>query len=223
MSLNIWDFTLFFFFVCVKIAPPPLEKVTPLFSSNPLLSKLRSCQAPPPWKFGRRFNSPQQKGGGGGRGGGCTLCLNITGNYMTMALWLTVHYGNTFINNCNWCLSEKAFIITNLDDVNILNKRSEFISKCWHINAGMCYWILKIKVSRDILACHPFFSYSFISQKNTKEKYQISKICHWKLIFVFWVSTMWAHKLRMHIDMWACKEHYYVCTRTPTALWYMSI
>ena len=41
---------------------------------------------------------------------------------------------NTFINNCNLCLSEKAFIIRNLDDVNMLNKRSEFISKCRHIN-----------------------------------------------------------------------------------------
>ena len=42
--------------------------------------------------------------------------------------------GNTFINNCNLYLSEKAFIIRNLDDVNMLNKRSEFISKCLHIN-----------------------------------------------------------------------------------------
>ena len=42
--------------------------------------------------------------------------------------------GNTFINNCNLCLSEKAFIIRNLDDENMLNKRSEFISKCRHIN-----------------------------------------------------------------------------------------
>ena len=28
----------------------------------------------------------------------------------------------------------KAFIIRNLDDVNMLNERSEFISKCQHIN-----------------------------------------------------------------------------------------
>ena len=42
--------------------------------------------------------------------------------------------GNTFINNCNSCLTEKPFIIRNLDDVNMLNKRSEFISKCRHIN-----------------------------------------------------------------------------------------
>ena len=42
--------------------------------------------------------------------------------------------GNTFINNCNLCLSEKAFIIRNLDDVNMLNKRSELISKWRHIN-----------------------------------------------------------------------------------------
>ena len=42
--------------------------------------------------------------------------------------------GNTFINNCNLCLSEKAFIIRNLDYVNMLNKRPEFTSKCRHIN-----------------------------------------------------------------------------------------
>ena len=37
--------------------------------------------------------------------------------------------GNTFINNCNLYLSEKALIIRNLDDINMLNKRSEFISE----------------------------------------------------------------------------------------------
>ena len=42
--------------------------------------------------------------------------------------------GNTFINNCNLCLSEKASIIRNVDDANMLNKTSEFISKCRHIN-----------------------------------------------------------------------------------------
>ena len=42
--------------------------------------------------------------------------------------------GNTFINNYNLCLSKKAFIIRNLDDINMLNKRSEFISKCRRIN-----------------------------------------------------------------------------------------
>ena len=42
--------------------------------------------------------------------------------------------GNTFINNYNLCLSEKAFIIRNLDDINMLNKRSEFILKYRHIN-----------------------------------------------------------------------------------------
>ena len=42
--------------------------------------------------------------------------------------------GKTFINNCNLSLSEKAFITRNLDDVNMLNKSSEFISKCQHIN-----------------------------------------------------------------------------------------
>ena len=42
--------------------------------------------------------------------------------------------GNTFINNYNLCLSEKAFIIRNPDKVNMLKKSSEFISKCRHIN-----------------------------------------------------------------------------------------
>ena len=31
-------------------------------------------------------------------------------------------------------LSEKLFIIRNLDNVNMLNEKSEFISKCRHIN-----------------------------------------------------------------------------------------
>ena len=42
--------------------------------------------------------------------------------------------GNTFIDNCNVYLSEKAFITRNIDDVNLLNKRSEFISKYRHLN-----------------------------------------------------------------------------------------
>ena len=42
--------------------------------------------------------------------------------------------GNTFINNCNLYLSEKAFIIRTLDDINMLDKRSEFVSKCQHVN-----------------------------------------------------------------------------------------
>ena len=45
--------------------------------------------------------------------------------------------GNTFINNCNLCLSEKAFITRNLDDINMLKKRSEFISKYRHTNKGL--------------------------------------------------------------------------------------
>ena len=32
--------------------------------------------------------------------------------------------GETFINNCNLCLSEKDLMIRNLDDINMLNKRS---------------------------------------------------------------------------------------------------
>ena len=42
--------------------------------------------------------------------------------------------GKTFTNTCNLSLSEKAFIIRSQDDKNMLNKRSEFISKCRHIN-----------------------------------------------------------------------------------------
>ena len=59
--------------------------------------------------------------------------------------------GNTFINNCNLCLSETSFIKRNLDDVNMLNNRSEFISKCWHKNK----WLLnRVKDdSNDWLWC----------------------------------------------------------------------
>ena len=42
--------------------------------------------------------------------------------------------GNTFISNCKLRQSEKVFITRNLDGVNVLNKRSEFISKSRNIN-----------------------------------------------------------------------------------------
>ena len=45
--------------------------------------------------------------------------------------------GKSLINNCSLCLSEKLFIIRNLDNVNMLNKKSKFISKCRHINTRL--------------------------------------------------------------------------------------
>ena len=50
--------------------------------------------------------------------------------------------GKSLINNCSLCLSEKLFIIRSLDDVNMLNKKSEFISKCRHINKRL---LIKVK------------------------------------------------------------------------------
>ena len=47
LSLNISDFSCFFFQIAT-----PLEKVTLFFPATPI-SKLRSCQASPFWKFGR--------------------------------------------------------------------------------------------------------------------------------------------------------------------------
>ena len=42
--------------------------------------------------------------------------------------------GNTFTNNYNLCLSEIDFIMRILDDVDMLSRRSESISKCRDIN-----------------------------------------------------------------------------------------
>ena len=61
LSLNISAFFFFLLFFC-KIATP--WKMLPpfsLFSATPL-SKLRSCQAPPFWKFDR-FNPPAERKG----------------------------------------------------------------------------------------------------------------------------------------------------------------
>ena len=74
---------LVFFFFCNN-CKPSTEKSYPLpsFPATPL-SKLRSCQAPPPprffWKFGWWFNPPAEKGGG------CTLCMYIYFNYYFVA------------------------------------------------------------------------------------------------------------------------------------------
>ena len=39
--------------------------------------------------------------------------------------------------SCQLCLSEKFYIIDNLNDNRMLNKRTEFISKCRHLNKLM--------------------------------------------------------------------------------------
>ena len=49
----------------------------------------------------------------------------------------------SLINNCSLCLSEKLFIIRDLGNVNTLNKKSEFISKCRHINKR---FLIKVKL-----------------------------------------------------------------------------
>ena len=55
---------------------------------------------------------------------------------------LNVSKGKSVINNCHLCLSEKLFIIKSLDNVNMLNKKSESILKCDHINKRL---LIKVK------------------------------------------------------------------------------
>ena len=69
------------------------------------------------------------------------ICLTITGKLVDKGSVPIFKFsiakrvkGNTFISNCNLHLREKAFIIRHLDDVTMLNKRSEVISKCRPIN-----------------------------------------------------------------------------------------
>ena len=35
---------------------------------------------------------------------------------------------------CRLCLTEKSWLLKHFNDVNLLNKKSEFISKCRHEN-----------------------------------------------------------------------------------------
>ena len=43
-------------------------------------------------------------------------------------------YGKTEIDRCPFCLAEKLHLIEYLDDIRLLNKRSEFINQCRHQN-----------------------------------------------------------------------------------------
>ena len=43
-------------------------------------------------------------------------------------------YGNANQITCNLCLSEKLLIIESINDNDLLNKKSEFVSKCRHLN-----------------------------------------------------------------------------------------
>ena len=50
--------------------------------------------------------------------------------------------GKSLIKNCTLSLSEKLFIMRNFDNIHMLNKKSEFISKCRHINKQL---LMKVK------------------------------------------------------------------------------
>ena len=107
LSLNISDFSLFFF--CRNCNPRPLKKVIPSFPATPSQScRLRSCQAPLFWKFGRRFNPipPARKRG-------CTLCIacitfvfdtyslenwNEENQRMKTSNWIVDYFSLTFVN-----------------------------------------------------------------------------------------------------------------------------
>ena len=52
---------------------------------------------------------------------------------------------NNISKKCILCLQEKFEIITHLDQENLLNKKSELISKCRHENK----LLLKIKKTND--------------------------------------------------------------------------
>ena len=93
-------------------------------------------------------------------------CLSTTVNLVTLVLCLQPSFQLLNVSKVApllmtaTCLSEKAFIIRNLDDVNMLNKRSEFISKCWHINELL---LIRVKDdSNDLLYCVFVFTLCFL-------------------------------------------------------------
>ena len=48
--------------------------------------------------------------------------------------------GSVSKSYCKLCLMEKLFIIKSIDNVNILNRRNELISKCRHINKNILHY-----------------------------------------------------------------------------------
>ena len=53
------------------------------------------------------------------------------------------------INYCKLCLTENLFIINNLGDPNLLNSKSELVSKCRHQNKHLVKYC-KISTSHSI-------------------------------------------------------------------------
>ena len=57
-------------------------------------------------------------------------------NIAPIVIWKVVAkvFSNTKINFCKLCLSEKVFIINALNDIQLLNKKSDLINTCRHQN-----------------------------------------------------------------------------------------
>ena len=71
------------------------------------------------------------------------------------------------------------------------------------------HWILKLNVFRDIPTCRALFLFSlfFTGKRQRKSTKNLSKICHWKLVFVIWSYSTWARGHARHLSMWGRKAH----------------
>ena len=80
------------------------------------------------------------------------------------------------LNYCKLCLTENFFIIKSLHDCSILNKRSEFVSKCRHQNKLLLSNAKKITVWINVWSCilYLYLIFSFCLDLD-----KIHKICIW--------------------------------------------
>ena len=82
-------------------------------------------------------------------------------------------------------------------------------------NPGINYWIP---------TCRTRFVYSFISQEKGKEKIpkNLSETCHWKLIFIIWSYSTWAHRHARHVSTLARKAREHVSTQNTLTRGHLS-
>ena len=74
-------------------------------------------------------------------------------------------------------------------------------STLFSLYIGMYNRVLKVNVSGDIPTCRIYYSYKvlFLRKKTKKKTKNLSKTCHWKLIFVIWSYSTWAFRHARHV------------------------
>ena len=109
-------------------------------------------------------------------------------------------YGNANPTMCKLCLTEKLWIINHINDNNILNKKSELINKCRHLNRFLLKHVKK-KQWTLVLGIFVFFYFS------SKHKKYFFLFLDKKILYAWWLLLL---ETQSYMNIWLLSYRFWI-------------